>query len=215
MDERKEVEEKALTVVEEANALVIRDNAGYESAGAFLLRIKSTRKELIGKIFDKTIALAHSAHKEAVLQKKTAELPWIKAEGTVKLLMADYAADQEKIRQEKEDALRREAEAKEEEERLARAAEAEKAGAGEEAEAILNEPAEVQTVVVAKTTPKLAGVSFKKSWKFQVVNEALVPRQFLCVNTVALGAHVRGLKEKAKVAGVRIYSEDSVAAGVR
>lgn len=211
---RKEVEERALAVVDEANGLVVASNETYEKAGAFLTGIKAIRKE-IGEVFDPIISKAHLAHKEAVGQKKKAEAPLLKAEGIVKPRIAEYAKEQERVRQEEQARLLREAEKKAEEERLAKAEEAEKAGEKEEAEAILNEPDFVPPPVVAKTIPKLEGVSFRKNWKYQIVNDALVPRDFLTVDTIKLGQYARSFKDKAKVAGVTFYPDDGVATGAR
>lgn len=215
MDERVEqVESKALAVVDQANALAISNNEDYKAAGTFITGLKALEKE-IDSIFNPMKTKAHAAWKEIVGQQQKVKEPLERARGIVNPRIICWRNEQERIRQAEEDRLRREAEKKEEEDRLARAEEAEKAGAKEEAEAILNEPAEVQNIVVAKTTPKLASVSFRQNWKFEVIAEALVPREFLCVDEVKLGQYARSFKEKATVAGVKFYAESGVATGVR
>lgn len=211
MVDREKVERRALAVVGEAQAqaLVITTNEEYEAAGAFITGLKALEKE-IDTIFDPIRVKAHSAWKETVAQQQNAKAPLVKARAIVNPRLADWRNEQERIRKIEEERLQREAEKRAEEERFARAEEAEKAGQKEEAGAILDEPDFVPPVILPKATPKLAGVSFKKNWKYQVLNEMLVPREFLTVDTVKLGQYARSFKAQAKVSGVRFYVEDGV-----
>jgi hypothetical protein len=64
---------------------------------------------------------------------------------------------------------------------------------------------------VPKVVPKVDGVSAREIMKFEIVNEALIPRQYLMVNEKAIGAYGRAAKAAARIPGVRFYAEESVA----
>ena len=207
--EAKEITERALTVPEKAKAIIIKSNDDFLKAGEILTVIKSLRKE-IDTTFDPIITKAHEAHKEAIAQKKKVDAPLIEAEGIIKPRMAAWNTEQERIRREEEDRLREIARKQEEERRLKEAVAAEQAGNKEEAEAIIEAPIEAPPVVVQKTTPKVAGVSFRKKWTFRVTDPLKVPREYLTVDEVKIGGVVRAMEGKINIPGVEVYSEDVV-----
>jgi len=209
MDAIKEVTERALTVPEKAKALIIQSNDDFIKAGEILTVIKSLRKE-IDATFDPIITKAHEAHKEAIAQKKKVDAPLVEAEGIVKPRMAAWNAEQERLRREEEERLREIARKEEEERRLKEAIAAEQAGNKEEAQAIIEAPIEVAPIIVEKTTPKPAGVSFTKQWKFRITDPNKIPRQYLKVDEVAIGGVVRSLKDKTNIPGVEVYAVDGV-----
>lgn len=207
-----ELETQALSIPEQAKALTIVDPASYEKAGGVLVVIKGLRKR-IDETFDPIISKAFAAHKEAKAQKTKVEAPLVVAEDYLKPLMARYNADQEKKRREEEAKAQAEARKKAEDEQQARALAAEQRGDHKKAEAIISQPVVVAPVIIPKETPKVAGVSFRQTWKARVVDETLVPREYLCVDTVKLNGYARSMKGSAMVAGVEFYSEDVVSAG--
>lgn len=209
MDAIKEVTERALTVPEKAQAIIIRSNDDFIKAGEILTAIKSLRKE-IDATFDPIIKKAFEAHKEAVAQKKKVDAPLVEAEGIVKPRMAAWNAEQERIRREEEERLREIARKEEEERRLKEAIDAEKSGNKEEAEAILETPIEPPPVVIPKTTPKVPGVSFTKQWKFRITDPNKIPREYLTPDEGKIGGVVRALKDKANIPGVEVYTVDGV-----
>jgi hypothetical protein len=75
---------------------------------------------------------------------------------------------------------------------------------------ILDEPVYVPPVVVLKSVPKVAGISMTKQWKFRIVDESKIPRQYLCVDEQKIGAVVRAMKAAANIPGIEIFSIDSV-----
>lgn len=114
-------------------------------------------------------------------------------------------------KREKEEAKARELEAK------GRAAEAEaKRQAAAEAEAQRLREAEATRAaaesipaapVVHIEQPKLAGVSSRQVWKFEIADADQIPRQYLVPDEKAIGAVVRALGERANIPGVRVYAE--------
>lgn len=209
-----EVAERALSVPEKAQAIVVVDNETYGQAGEVLTVIKGLRKE-INAAFDPIISKANAAHKEAVAQKKKADAPLIEAEAYIKPQIAGYLREQERKRQEEEARLRLEVKKKADEDKMAAALAAEEAGDNEEAEAIISDPAPAAPVVLASTTPKLADVSVKTIWKFRITDVNKIPRQYMMPNEQAIGSVVRSTKGAIQITGIEAYSEDSVAAGAR
>lgn len=207
-----ELETQALSVPDQAKAIVITDTVSYERAGGILLIVKGLRKK-IDETFDPIISKAFAAHKEAKAQKTKVETPLLVAEGFLKPMIAVYDRQQEQKRRDDEAKLREEARAKAEAEQTARAEAAERRGDHAAAEAIISAPVVVAPVILPTETPKLAGVSIRQNWKARVVDEALIPREYLLVNMVALNGIARSLKDQARVAGVEFYSEDVVSAG--
>jgi len=64
---------------------------------------------------------------------------------------------------------------------------------------------------LARTHGSLGGVAAAQEvWTFEVVDKAAIPPEYLLVDTQALGALARSLKERATVPGVRFYSQTKV-----
>lgn len=209
-----EITEKALTVPEQANALIITTPEQYQAAADMLLNIKAIQKE-IDATFDPIVKKAHEAHKEAVAQKKKVETPLKEAEAIIKPKMVKYDTEQEAIRRAEEERLRAIALKEEEDRRIAEAAAAEAEGNHDEAEAIVSEPVYVAPVMVQKTTPQVSGVQYRETWTFEVVDINKVPREYLKLDDVRIGGVVRSMKGATNIPGIRAYAVKSVAAGRR
>jgi len=202
-----EVDQKALTIIEEAQGVVVVDSDSYFHAGALWTAIKAMKKQ-VDDTFSPIITKAHQAHKEALLQKAKIFDPLDIAGRSVKKAMELYDREQERIRQEEERRLREIARKEEEERQLAEALEAERNGDTEEVEAILEAPAYVPPVIVQKTIPKLqGGPVYRTIWKFRVVDKRKVPEDFKVVDEVKVGQVVRAMKEATNIPGVEAYSE--------
>jgi len=67
----------------------------------------------------------------------------------------------------------------------------------------------VEAKVVTSKAPKISGLSFRTNWKFEILDERKLPREFLKADEAAIRAHVSENKDKAKIPGVRIYSEET------
>lgn len=217
---------------ERAKALVIRDDATCVRAAEMLKGIKDLRKE-VDEAFDSIIAKAFAAHKEACTKKRQAEMPLIEAELVLKRGLATYETEQEQARQIEQRRLEAIARQAEEDRRLAEAADLERqALSGPEpdldalydAHQMLEQPIETPSVQVARTTPKVAGVSYRESWKAEVTDlkvlcraiaDGTQPTSMVTANMTALNGIARSLKGQASVPGVRFLSEKTVSAGGR
>jgi len=217
-----ELEQKALSFPEQARVFKVADQATLNKANDFLLVIKAMQKE-INETFDPVIKKAHDAHKEAVAQKKKHEAPLKEAEGIVKTLMGVYLAEQRRLQvaaEEEARRLQREAELRKIEEENKQRAEAQEAiddSDFDKAREILAKEvpaAEIIPMPITPPPPKLEGVSVRQIWKFRIIDENAIPREYLKVDEASIGVVVRTLKDRARIPGVEVYSEDSLAARV-
>lgn len=198
------------TMQNECDALAVTTDGQLLEAGEFLKLLRRI-KNRIAETFDGPVKAAHAAHKAIVAARNEHEKPVTACEEIVKGKMSGYTAEQERLRLAEESRLRVEARKAEEARVVEQAAQLEREGRADEAEALIERPIDTPPVVLAKTTPKVKGVTTRKIWKYRIVNESLVPRQYMIVNESALGSMARSLGAQAKVAGVEFYSEDSVA----
>jgi hypothetical protein len=204
--EIKEVEAGIAPVVAAANSLAITNTGEYFSATEFLKQIAGQKKK-VNETLDPMVKAAHSAHKEAVALKATFTTPLENAERTVKGKISSYQQEQDRIRRAEEARLQSEARAKAEEEAMQAALSAPDPGtASEILDAAIEAPA--PRVYVPPTVPAVSGVSTRKVWQFEVVDQSKVPAEFWILDTPAIGRAVRG--GARDIPGVRIYSEDSV-----
>lgn len=201
---------QTLDATDAANAIVVTDAATYEAGGAFLKRVKAILKQ-IAETFDGPIADAHTAHKSMLAAKKKHADPLAAAERTVKNKMVTWKRAEEARQAEKRRKLEAEERRREEERRLAEAERLEAQGRNDEAEAVIEAPVVTPPVVMAPAAPKVAGVSTRKVWKFEIVDVSLIPRQYMMPNERAIRSAVQTLGKAATIPGVRAYQDDVMA----
>lgn len=184
--------------------------ADYQVAGEELKRVKDAQKKLDELRRGMTRPL--DAAKKAIMDFfRGPEEKLARAEAGIKRAMLTYSQAEEKKRREAQ--ARAEEAARKERERLeAQAAKAAAAGKVEKA-AILEQAAAATVAPIAVPEPaKVAGVSMREVWKFEVVDPAAVPREFLVVDEKKIGAIVKALKGDTNIAGIRVYVEKTLAA---
>jgi hypothetical protein len=215
------VKAEALSWPERAKALTVTDSTSYEAGAALLKGIKALRNR-IAETFDSHIKRAHEAHKALVKEKADAEAPLTLAEGTIKKALVAYTEAEERKRREEERRLAEEARKAEEARRLEEAAALETMALDTSdaemlatAQDIVAAPVVAPVIVLPTERPKVAGISYREVWKFRVVNDALVPREFLAVDEQKIGGYVRAMKGAAKIPGVEVYSEKVASASGR
>lgn len=66
--------------------------------------------------------------------------------------------------------------------------------------------------VIAEFVPKAsaAGTSFRKNWKWRVVDAALIPRGYLIPDESSIGLYARTEKENAAIPGIEFYCEEKI-----
>lgn len=223
--EQQKVTEIALTWPQRAGALTIHSPAAYTEAGEMLKGIKSLRRE-VDAAFDPIITAAHAAHREACNQKKRAETPLAEAEQILKRGLIAYDTEQERLRREEERRLQALARQQEEARQLAEAAELERVAnettdlaeafqIRREAEAVMDQPIVAPVVVLEKSTPKIAGISYREVWRFRVTDPTKIPREYLAVDEQKIGGVVRAMKGHTAIPGIEVYAEKVASAGTR
>jgi len=129
------------------------------------------------------------------------------------------AREAERKAREKADADRRAAEAAaaagraEEAAKLAARAAATEEKAAAKADDLSLRAATTVAPVIVRDTPKVAGVSTREVWKFEITDAAQIPREYLVVDEARIRKVVQALKGDAKISGVRVYPERQIAAG--
>jgi galactitol-specific phosphotransferase system IIB component len=207
--EIKEVNALALSVPDQAKQISIKTMDDYTRASDIIMSIKAIRKKITDTF--KPIKQKMDAAKQEVLdQEKAADAPLKEAEAWLSPQIIEWNREQERIRKAEEDRLRAIAQKEEEERQLAAAVAAEQSGNKEEAEAIIETPVQAAPVIVPKAVPKVAGMSIRENWKFRIIDEKKIPREYLKVDEVKIGQVVRAMKSAANIPGVEVYNEGTV-----
>jgi len=218
-----------------ARALSITDRESCLHASQLLRSIKGLRSQ-IQLWFEphieaamETKRKADAARKALVDEKDRMEAPLVDAEGVIKRSLLAFEQEQERIRQAEEQRLQLEAQREAERVTLEAAAalEREAAASGDaemrqEAEDILAQPIEAPVVSVARTMPKVQGVTYRDQWKAhpdidvrklaRAVADGAVPLTFLTPNLTAINQFARATQGAQPVAGVKFFNDRQIAA---
>ena len=205
--ETNEVETRALSIVDQAKAVKVVDIESYKYAGELWKGIGDMIKE-VKATFDPICEAANKAHKAATAKRASFLDPLEAVYRSVKKLMSDYDAEQERIRREAEEKLREQARKEEEERRLQEAIALEQSGQKEVATAVMEAPVYVAPVVIPKVVPRMeGGPVFREVWDFEIIDEKAIPREYMVPDLVKIRKVVTALKNQSNIAGVRAYSK--------
>ncbi len=80
----------------------------------------------------------------------------------------------------------------------------------ERLEALKAEGKDVDLPAQTVEAPKVSGVSLRENWSFRIVDENLIPREYLKPDEKLLGEVARSMKGKIKVPGVEFFSETGI-----
>lgn len=204
-----DLREEGVRAIGRAASFEIADDLDNCCAGEVLRQIKTVLKE-VDERFDKPIKDAHATHKSILALKKDITTPLIQSEAIYKRKMGDYRMEQEHKAREEADRLRKIEQEKAEAAKIEQAAKLESEGHNEEAQRVIESPVIVQAPIV-RVPPKVEGVSTRKVWKYRIVDEIMIPRQFMEPDLKAIGSFARSMGAKAKIEGVEFYEDTSVA----
>lgn len=211
-DDVRELTEETAAILSQAEGFKISTAVSYQLAADELKRIKAASKKL--DEVRKAITSPMDAAKKAVMDffRKPAE-QLKQAEERIKDAMLVYQTDLEQ--KEAEERRQAEAAAKAERERLevAAAREADRGEFGTVAEIATTAAQIVAAPVVRREVPKVAGVSFRETWKFEITDLNAIPREFLLVDETKIRKVVQAMKGDTNIPGVRAYAEKTLAAG--
>jgi hypothetical protein len=211
--EAKPVETQALELVDTVKAITVTTDAEYEVAAGWLRECAATKKR-ITEFFKPIVKAAHEAHKAAKDRENEALKPVVEAESHLSRTMGDYQAACAAERREQERMLR-EIERQEQEAETQRIA-AQYAAMGNDAlaDAAMNAPLPASTIKLDEFAPKVAGTATLTTWTFEIVDAALIPREYLIPDEKKIGGVVRAMKDATKIPGVRIIKQTKVHARV-
>jgi hypothetical protein len=195
-------------MVGHASMLTVKDDASFKAGGEMLLEIKRIAKTVDDR-FKEPVSLANKAHKALTALRDSVLSPFGQAESMIKRKLGTYQEEVERRRREEDERNRREAQAKAEAERMAKAEKEMDRGDLKAAEKTLAAPlAPVVTRVETPEPPKMAGLSFRDEWKFEITDPDLIPREYLMVDESKLRKVVKALgKTAANIPGIRVFSE--------
>jgi hypothetical protein len=212
-----ETRTKALAIPDQARAIIVRDQATLDAAKLFLHDVDALQAE-IDETFDPQISQAHKLHKSLLAEKKKFSEPLERAKTIVGRKAADFLAEQERDRREAErKRLEAEEKAREVAEKAVNTAEKLEADGKDKAAAAVVNQAHNRVDEILGAAPEVpeeldtSGLTVREDWKFSIVNEALIPREYLMPDEKKIGRIVRALKDQANIPGIRAYAEKGVA----
>ena len=213
------LETQGVALAERAKEIQVVDDKSLHEANEFIHACRQMRNK-IAETMDPIIKKAHGLWKHVLGEKQNLEKAPKRGEEMVGPRIASYKRKIEEENRAREEERQRkiEEEAKKKEEALQKAAALEKAGDQEKAEKELEkaEKIEEEETKLAEepeikvTTPETKGTSITQHWKFRVKNLKLVPREWLKLDEVKVGAAVRLSKGKIEIPGIEPYPEDSI-----
>jgi hypothetical protein len=169
---------------------------------------------------------AYSAWKEITNREKDMLDPLKAAEDTVKSKMLTYQRQEEEKRQTEQRRLQAEADAAAERERQRLLKEAEKLKTPELKEERMRQAEEViaPVITVQTETPKVSGISTRKTWKAEVIDkkafvEAALKDEnllaFLEIDMSKMNKLAAATKGQISYPGIKFFEEQSLASGSR
>lgn len=180
-----EFESRAKAILDKVSQVPVATQQQREKAAAILVQIKREIKEVEAQR-DEVAKPAYEAYKKMRLKAKPILDPLERAEILLKERIASGAEEEERVTSE-----------------ALAAAMAAGASQGE------------IVAIVAAAPDKLEGVSIRKSQAYRILDEALVPREFLMVNHSKLQVHMRDNPDAPAPAGIEYYLKSHVSASTR
>jgi hypothetical protein len=219
-----ELEQRALTLADQARAVKVADQQSYELAAERLRGVADLRREIVAHHAGIKKA-AHQAWQQVIAAEQRLLTPVAEAERIYKSAIADYEAEQRRIEAETRRVAEAEARRLAEEQRERELERAEAEGAtGEEIEAMINEPLVVTPPRVEPAFQQAKGVSIAANWKGEVTSlDALVKAiaggkanvNLVMPNETAINQLARATHGTLQIPGIRFFSQSTVRAGRR
>jgi hypothetical protein len=211
--EQQLIVKKAEDMATQLSNFKITNQNEYNASGEYLKSVKSAYKQIEDLRMSMTRPLDDSKKRIMDFFRKPLDV-LTNAEGVLKRAILGYQQAQEQARIEQERKLQAEAE-KKRLEALRKAEEARAKGQEVKAEKYEDKANGIITPTLAPSVQKVAGINTKMVWKFEVVDEKSIPREYLMPDLVKIGKVVRATGNTLPIPGVRIYPEETIAAGGR
>jgi hypothetical protein len=192
--------------VEYAKTIAITSDADFNKAGEALVRIKRRIKE-VADFFSPMKQAADRAKREILDKERSVLAPFETAKQIISSAVQLYNDELNRVAAEKFKADRAAALKIAEDARIAEAVAAEQRGDNVMAERLVTVPVVPAAVPHPRTAPKVAGLSFRTEWRFEITDSAIVPPEFKVVDESLVRAAVKQQKEACKIPGIRVWSE--------
>ena len=197
---------KSLT--KQSEGYIIKDEDGFVASWALIERHDAAISK-IGEWFNPFVDGLYKLHKMAIALRAQFLDPIVASKKTLLAERMKYHNEQARKKQEEADRaaeLLKKQQAKDLEKE---AKKLEKSGDVETATVLREQATELPlpVVPVAPAVPKQEGSVVKKSWKFAITNEALVPIEYRTVDESKVRKVVNALGDRANIPGVRVWQE--------
>ena len=196
-------------LAERATAMQVASQEDYAAAGELVREIAAVSKQIEAR--RKAITTPMDAAKKAVMDFFRGPLERLQdADKTLSRRMLDWKSKVERERREAE-ALAAEAARKERERLEKQAAKAEEKGRVEQAAALAAAAQSMPAApVVHAEPPKAEGVHTQVRWRYRVIDESAIPREYLMIDDKKLGGVVRAMKDATNIPGIEAYPDESL-----
>lgn len=180
----------------------------FAEAAIILKDISSQEKKIKEYRLSCTRGLDESKKKIMDFFRKPEEY-CVKIKNLMSKKMSEYSQEQERIRLEQEAKLR-EQQRKEAEKLEKKADRLEEQGKIEQAEVARGQAAiaSLSQPTINTAVEKPQGVKKSVLWKFDILDENLVPREYCSPDSTKIRLQISSLKENCIIPGVRVYSEE-------
>lgn len=222
VEQEQELQQEALTIVQRAALVKIKDQESYDFACGLLQKDIIPFRKKWAEYWAPIKNAAWGSYKQIMAKIQQYDEPAEKAERIVKDEIRRWDDEQDRIRADQQRKAQEEAEKAAEEERLHAAIVAEESGATQaEVSAIFETPMAVVAPPVVPTYTKSAGISKRSNWKAKVTDlHALVKAAakdkslmaYLEPNQTALNNRAKADQKTMNIPGVIPYDDAVVAA---
>ena len=222
--EQDKTAENGKVILAEAKTTIVLTPEQYTIA-VKRMNVAADFKKAVHDLMDPICDAANKSHKVTTTKRKDLLQPYEEAEKEYKTKLNDYDLEQERIRRAEEARQQkiRDDEAarikKEQDEALAAALKLQEEGKPEEAEALVDDAADLQEQfeampepVIEKNTP-VGGVTFIDKWTAVITDPKAVPRKYCMPNQKLLDGYAKATKGDYPVAGVKFVNNRTVRRG--
>ncbi len=191
-----------------ARTLVVGDAESYAGALTTLQEVRTFIKELDENRKERTRPL-DDRKKEIMAEYRPAEDALKAADYYLVQSTAKWQREQIEAQRKAEQAAREKAE-RERQKAEEKAEQYREQGREDKAQQWETKAAYTPAPVVPSRVPQSKGVSFRKVWKFEVVDASKIPAKFLVPDLARIGQAVDGLKDLAEetIPGIRAWCEE-------
>jgi hypothetical protein len=222
-----QIVQRQASIADRAKSIEVRDKVTAETAA----EVRNAARQLLKQIdetFDPLIKQAHDHHKALLATKKKHADPInVEIINPLNAKLLDYNRRVDKERQEEQARLQEIAKKDQEDRRVNEARELKARGDHEAADQVIEDAITETAPVVQVQKEKIAGVTFRDVWRWEITDVAKIPTNYLSVevdtetgcktriSTAGIGAIVRAVKHEARVMamipGIKVW-KDTVSA---